>query len=636
MAEVYPDFENMHRLKVKPTEGELHILEYLSANLGSEYEIYFQPFLNGDMPDIIVMRKKCGALIIEVKDWNLSAYHVDADNKWRVNNSNQFIRSPAQQAFGYKNNIFNLHVSSLAERYALDKRFYSTIKAFVYFHEATKKEISSIYAAAEAELSEKKKTLNYQYKNNEVQDVQYDKKMDYLTNKSRQISRDRGMSIGRDILSKLLNEIRTENLLFLDEAYDELKRYLKPPYHVMEQGIDIAYSSLQSRLSISQPGFQKIKGVAGSGKTTILAKRAVNAHKRHDEKVLILTFNKTLKSYIRDKISNVREGFSWGAFNISNYHSLIALEMNKCGLLIQPPQGKELRSKYFDDLFSNEYVFQDHEEKIYKYKTILVDEVQDYEQQWIKIIRRYFLDEDGEMVLFGDDSQNIYGRDLSGKNPALVQGFGRWERLTRSFRSSADSKLTLVSKKFQEQYLLEKYDIDLVLTEPQQGMLAFDFVEWHEFDGVSSAFSIFDRIQACIKVNSMHPNDVCIVSTNIAMLRKLDQRFRLDLNEKTQTTFESEEEHLKILELPENERETARKLIRDSRKFSFNLNSGLVKLSTVQSFKGLETQTAIYILMNDDNEEAVYTGITRAKKNLILFLQKGNKYTDFFYSEVRS
>ncbi|MNE80007.1 hypothetical protein D3C80_1765410 [compost metagenome] len=93
---------------------------------------------------------------------------------------------------------------------------------------------------------------------------------------------------------------------------------------------------------------------------------------------------------------------------------------------------------------------------------------------------------------------------------------------------------------------------------------------------------------------------------------------------------------MKILELPENEREAARKLIRDSRKFSFNLNSGLIKLSTVQSFKGLETQTAIYILMSDDNEEAVYTGITRAKKNLILFLQKGNKYADFFYAEVRS
>jgi superfamily I DNA/RNA helicase len=134
----------------------------------------------------------------------------------------------------------------------------------------------------------------------------------------------------------------------------------------------------------------------------------------------------------------------------------------------------------------------------------------------------------------------------------------------------------------------------------------------------------------------MHPNDVCIVSTNIAILRKLDQRFRLELNEKTQTTFESEEEHLEILELPENEKEAARKLIRDSRKFSFNLNSGLVKLSTLQSFKGLETQTAIYILMSDDNEEAVYTGITRAKKNLILFLQKGNKYADFFYAEVRS
>lgn len=46
-------------------------------------------------------------------------------------------------------------------------------------------------------------------------------------------------------------------------------------------------------------GKEKIKGVAGCGKTTIIANRAVNAFHRHDDIVLILTFNITLKTSLK-------------------------------------------------------------------------------------------------------------------------------------------------------------------------------------------------------------------------------------------------------------------------------------------------------------------------------------------------
>ncbi|NMU84079.1 hypothetical protein HKB16_14430, partial [Vibrio parahaemolyticus] len=58
-----------------------------------------------------------------------------------------------------------------------------------------------------------------------------------------------------------------------------------------------------------------------------------------------------------------------------------------------------------------------------KYHTIFIDEVQDYEPDWIKNIRDNFLVEKGEMVLFGDQSQNIYERDDKKRESAIVQGF---------------------------------------------------------------------------------------------------------------------------------------------------------------------------------------------------------------------
>ena len=70
----------------------------------------------------------------------------------------------------------------------------------------------------------------------------------------------------------------------------------------MDDGKHFKYTKKQLQLSESKPGEQKIKGIVGAGKTIVLAKRAVNAHKRTDEKVLILTYNISLKNYIHVSI----------------------------------------------------------------------------------------------------------------------------------------------------------------------------------------------------------------------------------------------------------------------------------------------------------------------------------------------
>ncbi|TOQ56246.1 hypothetical protein CGG91_23900, partial [Vibrio parahaemolyticus] len=70
-------------------------------------------------------------------------------------------------------------------------------------------------------------------------------------------------------------------------------------------------------------------------------------------------------------------------------------------------------------------------------------EVQDFESDWVKIIRDNFLANDGEMVLFGDESQNIYARDNE-RAAVVAQGFGRWNKLKRSYRTSLDSSLNQV------------------------------------------------------------------------------------------------------------------------------------------------------------------------------------------------
>ena len=637
MAEIFPSFENIERLKVKPTDGELYLLNYLVDNLPSEYEVYFQPFLNGDMPDIVIMRKGAGVVIIEVKDWNLTSYNIDEKNNWHEMAGNHVIRSPFKQVFGYKSNMFKLHINGLAEKNVMNKNFFNILKPFVYFHGATKLDIDHIYDPVENSLKKAKGSLNNDFKNRHIGSSSYNKEMDYLDQKTRQIRRDRGLSLYGERTQKLLEALKANHVLFTGEIYDEFRRYLKPPYHVANQGIKIKYGIKQTRLINSEEVHQKIKGVAGCGKTTILAKRAVNAHKRHNDRILILTYNKTLRNFIRDKISEVREDFSWGSFGITNYHSFITQMLNECGIELSPPQDFANVSAYFDKLYSNESLFDDYVEDLYRYRTILIDEVQDYRPEWIKIIRKFFLSTDGEMVLYGDFSQNIYKRNIGQRNPTIIQGFGEWESLTKSYRSKIDSKLSSMTKKFQSKYLVSKYDIDLIDVEPIQLGLSFDLFDGVVFSNIEDINSIYKAIFYFIKEKNIHPNDVTIISTNIHVIRKLDQLIRGETSEKTQTTFESEEVYLELANrYGENSSELRKELedIRGSKKFGFNLNSGLIKLSTVHSFKGLESSTSIYILLKEDEDEMVYTGITRAKQNSIIFLQKTSEYLEFFKEEA--
>lgn len=85
----------------------------------------------------------------------------------------------------------------------------------------------------------------------------------------------------------------------------------------------------------------RIRAIAGSGKTTVLAKRRVNAHRRHGGKVLILTFNLTLRRYIKDSLNEVREDFSWSGFHISNYQRFITSALASAVVEVEYPDDSD-------------------------------------------------------------------------------------------------------------------------------------------------------------------------------------------------------------------------------------------------------------------------------------------------------
>ncbi|MCX7256457.1 MAG: UvrD-helicase domain-containing protein [Polaromonas sp.] len=642
MAILIPNLEAAKAAKQKPTEGEVFLLEFLATYFDDQTEVYFQPCFNGDRPDIVLMSPKVGVIIIEVKDWNLDLYSIDTNNKWAVSiaSRSQRVKSPFAQVYAYKKNFFDIHVNGLLEKSLKNENFFKMIRTYVYFHHGSKEAIQRLYQPHLDRLHVQSRDNENGFRSKQRDFDAYEKSREWLERGKHRFERDMSLSLHKDRLQKISFPIKAKESIFDESVYNEFKRLLTPPYHYASEGKSPSYSDRQSRLIQSAAKARaKVCGLAGSGKTVVLAGRAVNAHKRHGGKVLVLTFNITLGSYIHDKISAVREDFSWSYFDISNYHRFITNSINNSGIEIEIPKSLQYegnnpaiarriaaeRDRYFEaEYYSNLRIFEGAEIKT-KYDTILIDEIQDYKPEWIKIIRSYFLEEDGEMILFGDEKQNIYKRALDEERRSkVVEGFGKWVKLTKSFRYAANSPIIPMVESFQKSFLLQNYELDsdesFQLTLTSVGIQAYSAFDRENF------WQLVGIIIEIAKDNKIHPNDISIISSQEAVLRKLDHLLRTSETHKERTlcSFPSHE----VTEHPKYSRSYDK--ISGAKKAGFNLNSGVMKLSSTHSFKGFESPFIFLLVNNNDSPEMVFTGLTRAKENLIVFLEGDSPYLNFF------
>lgn len=710
MATFYPSLETIAKFKVPPTEGERTLLDFLGRVLDDSYEVYFNPYLNGDRPDVIIMREGNGVMVIEVKDWNLDNFALNEKKKWVYTPNNSVVKSPIDQVLKYKNNLYDLHVDKLLEKKINDIRHFRIVTCAVYFHCATQSKVESLL------VNPYKEDRKYQ---------------DFLKFNIDLIGRD-GLEEARfnEILQKRYLSKDKHSFLFTGDIYENFKRILSPSVHMKAQGVPYNYSPKQRDIIYSPTLEQRVKGVFGSGKTTVLAARAVQAYKRALERnntprILILTFNITLKNFIHDKLMRVDETFPLESFIIINYHQFINAELNNLNIDVVVPENypKEKVGEYLEqNYYSNISLFEDNKAGIVKYDAVLIDEIQDYHRPWMEIIKNYFRDPQGDYVLFGDVKQNIYGQPTSQKD--VVTNVRGVNELKYCFRS--DFKVRDLAQSFQSTIFRDKYDIDdfsengtwNFFGQEQQKEGLINYMYLSNTDSVVALYNII-RGNIINNANKISPNDITILGYTASQLRLFDCYYRYASRERTNSMLETIEAmymtHLNFLGkdmenaggwfksisghlskklfpkrnvLFENDiiklRQHIAKLftiydlyssysdtfinrlkeecevcgistdaffaflrhyedeltpfktmvynssyknIRDNKKLHFWMNSGTIKISTINSFKGWESEVVFLIIepkydrttsFNLWFDELLYTGLTRCKRNLIV------------------
>ena len=573
--------------------------------------MYIDAAVNEVAVDFIIVRPNKGILLLNIFEENLNECTLSEDKK-EINVHGQLYQSPIDLInlcqLSIKDGIEELLMSTIE-----DNRNFSLIKKAVVFSENS--------------IDEIKKFFEYQ---NNVFNFTFIFGKEIIEN--------------RDISQNLYTTI---GFLYNNNAFDDvvrrkLARKISPSWHSYQEGrIDMQPIGAQKRLSESSITQQKISGVAGSGKTQVLAFRAVNAMKRTGGDVLVLTYNITLANYLKFRLSEIREDFSWEKIDVYPYHQFFRIRAAECQLHV------EFSSYQNEAFFENS---KGHK----KYSAIFVDEVQDYTTEWLRIIMQNFLlVPNGELVVFGDPKQNVYQRPLDA-NGDIRLGIigGQWNRQLTTSRRFTNPRLANLATAFQTQFMANLPTDDIVAENTISNTFNFQIVTYIDLRQNNSIESIITNIINIISNDNNEARDFAVLASSTKLLRNIDILYRQRTNEQTEITFISNEtlERLKQIHQVTDEKAANWKFNRDfealerTRKQLFTTDKRCLKISTIQSFKGWESPSVIVILENDIvlhnttfrpmSPQTIYTAITRARENMYIINIGNDTYHNFFYNQT--
>lgn len=574
--------------------------------------MYIDPVVNEVSVDFIIVRPNKGALLVNVFEEDLKNCRLSQDKK-DIFISGKSYQSPIDLISlcqtSIKDGIEELLMSTIE-----DSRNFGLVKKVVIFTENELNYVKDFFGAYGAHTN-----FTFLFGSEFINDS----------------------NVSINLYSSI--NFLYNNVAFDDVVKRKLAKIISPSWHSYQEGrIGIEPQGAQRNLVRSHRTQQKISGVAGAGKTFVLAKRAINAMKRTGGDVLVLTYNITLANYLRFRLSEIREDFSWEKIDIYPYHQFFRIRASECQLHVEFGSYDEV------DFFDNS-------KKHKKYSAIFVDEVQDYTTEWLRIVMQNFLLEpNGEFVVFGDPKQNVYHRPLdANKDIRLGVIGGEWNRQLNTGRRFTNPRLASLATSFQRQFFTTLPTDNIATTIQAENTFNFQIVSYYDMRASFSFESLVGKIINIINTDSNGAQDFVVLASSTKLLRNIDYQYRQKTNQETEVTFVATEpfERLKRIHGVTDEHTANWKFKRDfesverTRKQLFTTDKRCLKISTIQSFKGWESPSVIVILEEDFYSrmsgfqpmapEAIYTAITRARENMHIINIGNDTYHDFFNSQTR-
>lgn len=384
----------------------------LRDHLPEDYLVYYDIPVKGLHPDFIIVGPELGLVVLEVKDWRLKTIKSLTGNSVVLSTAEGEIelKSPVQQARAYVLTIADALKSRprLSDGHAL--RFgwgYGVI-----FPALKKDDVRtpSLFGPTLEEALGPGLVLT-------GEDLAPASLLPRLRSliPSRAARRE---PLNPDQIDEIRGVLYPEIRIGWGSSDDEIFRVM-----------DIQQERLARTLG---EGHRLLRGVAGSGKTLVLISRARYLRERHPEwRILVVCFNRVLAEYLREVIGEGERS------EILTFHGWCWRQLRAIGATTPEPPEPGERSDYWDREVPR-LVLQSYDAgrlDVGAYQAILVDEGQDFADDWYRALLRALDTETNSLFIAVDSSQNIYNRKVSWR--ALgIQIAGRTRVLRVNYRNT--------------------------------------------------------------------------------------------------------------------------------------------------------------------------------------------------------
>ncbi|MBD2862497.1 3'-5' exonuclease [Paenibacillus oceani] len=607
------------------TTGERLLFHTLRDHLPDDYVVYYEPEIHGRRPDFVVIGPDLGLVVLEVKDYTRNTLHALNKDEWVLHTAAgqlETVKNPFKQARD--------NVRRIADQLKKDKQLilhdgpYQGNLKFPYG-----------FGTVFTRLKQEDFVRHNLYHIIEPQFVLCRDEIDPEDD-----------SFTADILLEKIQGMFTvwsqRKYTLSDQDISAIRFHLFPevrisaefraPVLVQDQlllsmhnikTMDLHQENLAKQLGDKH---RLIRGVAGSGKTLVLASRAKMLARSHPEwRILVLCYgiplSRSLKQMIIRMMEEPEDLFDLiqdteqqkmcptGNVEIYNFHEWlrhsIGMKDQDIPALLDKLEAKEAIVPHYD--------------------AILIDEGQDFEPEWLKLLS-YCLNPDTQSLLLVEDrAQSIFKRKASLMQDTGLDFRGRSKIMSINYRNTAQIvqfawDFYRKHSELQDKVKQGSFEgIDII--PPQSTKRKGPHPVIRRCSGLEEEMAFV--AEQIFRLQAEHR----IPLSEIAVLYRVKSRFDTSYIDIIRKGLESRQ--LSYTWVTENF-ETKR---------SFDRSDESIKISTIDSAKGLDFR-AVFLVniesmphpleeMEEREVSLFYIGMTRALEWLFLSYSGDSKYTRY-------
>ncbi|OUL24010.1 DNA helicase II [Nostoc sp. RF31YmG] len=434
MATLIPSFNSC---SMRMTPGESRLAQRLEEKLEDGYLLWYDVPVGRKQlhPDFIVLHPSRGLFILEVKDWKLDT--IKSINPSTVTllteDGIKEVKHPLQQARDYA-----LAVNKMLEKDSLlvqQEGKYQGKLAIPYgygvvFTHITRKafnesELPAVFeehlVICQDEMLPSTDAGEFQQRLCDLSAYQFGK-----TLTSSQIDR-----IRWHIFPELRITGKQSSLVDVDITTEEEPQLQIPDILKI---MDLQQEQLARSLG---EGHRVIHGVAGSGKTMILAYRCQHLAQVENKPILVLCFNVSLAAKLRQVVQEDPNKIS--RIKVRHFHGWCMDLLKKYN--IPRPDSREYQGEAYTNELVNRVITAVDAKLIPAgtYGAVMLDEGHDFKPEWLKLIAQMVNPETNSLLILYDDAQNLYGEQRSKKfsfKSVGIQAQGRTTILKLNYRNT--------------------------------------------------------------------------------------------------------------------------------------------------------------------------------------------------------